>query len=372
MKVLFACGGTAGHINPALATADYIKREHPDALISFVGNPRGMEAALVPRAGYPFYPVVIKGFYRSFSPRAIAHNVSALGHMLAASGAAKRILRDFSPDLVMGTGGYVSGPILRTAAKLGYKTVTHEQNAFPGVTTKLLSKYVDKVLLAVPEAEKHLAPGKGYVVVGNPVRAQVLTADREQSRRALGIAPGRLALLTFGGSLGAQCVNEAVADLLRWHWQTGKIHHIHATGKHDAALFPQLLQQRGVCAEGAPYIDIREYIDDMPRCLAACDLVVCRAGAITISELQAAGRASILIPSPYVAENHQYHNAMALQNRGAAIVVEEKDLTGGEICALVQDLLEHPQKLAALSANAKAMAITDAAQRIYQELMKLL
>lgn len=372
MKVLFACGGTAGHINPALTTANTIRKKHPDAEIRFVGNPHGMEKRLVAKAGYPFIPVVIKGFYRSLSPRAVAHNFSAVSCMLRASSTAKRILRDFDPDIVMGTGGYVSGPILRTAAKMGYRTVTHEQNAFPGVTTKLLSKYVDKILLAVPEAKKYLDPRCTYTVVGNPVREDILTADREQSRKKLGVEPGRIVLLSFGGSLGAQRINEAVADIIRWHYRTGKIHHIHATGQYGVELLPRLLKERGVDISGLPYVDIREYIDNMPECLAASDIVVCRAGAITLSELQAAGRASILIPSPNVAENHQYHNAMVLQNAGAAIVIEEKELTGEKICQILDELLHSPQKLRTLSENAEKMAILDANDRIYRELMDLM
>lgn len=375
MKILFACGGTGGHINPALAIANYIKKRHPDADLRFAGNPHGMEARLVPRAGYPFIPVVIKGFYRSFSLKAIAHNLSAVSCMLRSSGAARRFLREFEPDLVVGTGGYVSGPILRSAHKLGIPTATHESNAFPGVTTKLLCRHVDKVLLAVEQAQQYLKEaheGISFVVVGNPVREEVLFADRETSRRELHIAPDRLALLTFGGSLGAQRVNEAVADLIRWHYKQGRIHHIHATGQYGVDLLPVLLKERGVDLGGIDYIDIREYIDDMPRCLAASDLVLCRAGALTLSELQAAGKASILIPSPNVAENHQYHNAKVLEKRGAAIVMEEKDVSGEKLCALVGELLEDRERLARLSANAASMAIIDANERIYRELMEMI
>ncbi len=372
MKILFACGGTAGHINPALATAAVVRKHHPDAQIRFVGNPNGMEGRLIKKAGYDFSPVVIKGFYRSLSPKACAHNLSAVSRMLRAGGAVKRVLREFEPDIVMGTGGYVSGPVLRTAHKEGYKTLTHEQNAFPGVTTKLLSKYVDKILLAVPEAQKYLSGGPQYVVVGNPVREEILFADREESRRALGIDPKRTVLLTFGGSLGAQRINEAVADLIAWHYRSGKIHHIHATGQYGVELLPRLLRERGVDLKGCDYVDIREYIDDMPRCLAASDIVLCRSGAVTLSELEAAGRASILIPSPNVAENHQYHNAMVLGNAGAAIVVEEKDLTGERIIALVSELLEDPTKVHGLAKNARKLAIVDAGERIYREMMAML
>lgn len=372
MKFLFVCGGTAGHINPALAVAGLVRKRQPDAEIKFMGNPHGMEKRLVAAAGYDFLPVVVKGFYRSFSPKAVAHNLSAVYCMLSASGKSKKLLRDFSPDIVMGTGGYVSGPVLREAAKMGFKTVTHESNAFPGVTTKLLSRYVGQVLLAVEEAKKYLPEGTRCQVVGNPVRQEVFSASREQSRRALGIAPGRTVLLTFGGSLGAQRVNEAVADLIAWHYKTGKIHHIHATGQYGVDLLPQLLRERGVDLTGIDYVDIREYIHDMPQCLAASDIVVCRAGAMTLSELTAAGRASVLIPSPNVAENHQYYNAMVLEKAGAAKVIEEKDLTGERLCAVVGDWAGHPETLQALSQNAAKLATRDAAGRIYDILMQML
>lgn len=371
MKVLFACGGTAGHVNPALATAQELERQDPTAEILFVGNPKGMEARLVKAAKYRFAPVDSKGFYRSLSPKAMVHNLSAVYCTLAAGAVVKKILDDFRPDVVMGTGGYVSGPVLRTAAKLGYKTITHEQNAFPGVTTKLLAQYVDKILLAVPEAKNFLPKGKNYMVVGNPVRAEFGNHNPKESRQALSITDGRMVIVSFGGSLGAQRVNEAISHLIAWHCKKGRIHHIHATGQYGVHLLPQLLEQQGIHPADYPWLDIREYIDDMSRCLAAADLVISRAGAITLSELQVAGKASILIPSPNVAENHQYHNAMVLQNHNAAIVVEEKDLTGERLCQLVESLLDDPARLLALSKAAWELSVTDSAAKIVQQLFLL-
>lgn len=369
-KILFACGGTAGHINPALAVAGTVKEQYPDTEILFAGNPRGMEAKLVPRAGFRFVPIEIQGFQRKPSFRNLKYNLRSVGLLTTASRKAKRIILEFGPDVVMGTGGYVSGPVVRSAAKLGLRTVTHEQNAFPGVTTKLLCKYVDKVLLAVPEAKEYLPAGREYIVTGNPVRPEILLANQEEARRQLGVGD-RLCLLSFGGSLGAMRVNQAVADVMAWHARAGSIHHIHATGQYGTELFPRLLREKGVEYEKNPHLDIREYIHDMPRCLAAADLVICRAGAISLSELEAAGRASILIPSPNVAENHQYHNAMVLANKNAAIVIEEKDLTGELLSGTIQELLEDPQELRNLSGNAGAMAIADAARRISGELCQL-
>ena len=370
MKILFACGGTAGHINPALAVAGVIRQRHPEIQIKFAGNPRGMEARLVPAAGYEFLPIPVMGIQRKVNWRNIKYNIHSMGCLALSGHRARRMLSRYQPDLVMGTGGYVSGPILRKAHQMGIRTVTHEQNAFPGVTTKLLCRYVDKVLLAVEKAKDYLPADRDYVVTGNPVRPEILTADRAAARRILDIGD-EICILSFGGSLGAARVNEAVADVIAWHRGRG-IHHIHATGSYGVEEMPRLLEERGVEVGDNPAIDIREYINDMPNCLAAADLVIGRAGAITLSELQAAGRASILIPSPTVAENHQYHNAMVLQRAGAAVVIEEKDLTGERLVEEVRRLVENPQTLAELGKKAAAMAIRDANERIYREVMELL
>lgn len=375
MKILFACGGTAGHINPGLAIAAALQKRIPDAVIRFAGNPDGMEARLVPAAGYDFVPFRAMGIQRKLTPYNIYRNIKSIGLLLSAEPRAKKVIRAFSPDLVVGTGGYVSGPILLEAAKMGIPTATHEQNAFPGVTTKLLAKRVNKVLLAVEKAKDYLPEGtqEKCVVTGNPVRPEVLTEQRETARKKCGVPDGKICLLSFGGSLGAQRVNEAVAEVMAWHVGSGenKIHHIHATGQYGTQLVPRLLEERGVSIKDSPALDIREYINDMPACLAAADLVICRAGASTLSELQAAGRASILIPSPNVAENHQYHNAMVLQNAGAAVVVEEKNLTGESLIKMVKELTRDPESLRKLGENAKKLAKPHAVDEIADQLLAL-
>ncbi len=372
MRILFACGGTAGHINPALSIAAEIRARAPGAVIRFAGNPGGMEARLVRDAGFDFVPFRAMGIQRRLTPGNIVRNVKSAGLLLTSEARAGRVIREFAPDLVVGTGGYVSGPVLMTACKLGIPTATHEQNAFPGVTTKMLARRVDKVLLAVEKARDYLPRGVPYVVTGNPVRPQVLTQDRGAARKACRVGAGQVCLLSFGGSLGAQRVNEAIADVMAWHAGSGKIHHIHATGQYGVDLLPRLLRERGVAYEDNPDLDIREYIDDMPVCLAAADLVICRAGAITLGELEAVGRASILIPSPNVAENHQYHNAMVLYRAGAALVLEEKDLTGKTLTDLTKQLVDDPQRLGWLGENAKKLGRPDAARRIADEILDML
>ena len=376
MRILFACGGTGGHINPAIAIASTLKAKQPDAKILFAGNPNGMEAKLVPQAGFDFAPIIIKGFQRKLTWFNIKYNISSVCYLTTASMRSKKLIEDFGPDLVVGTGGYVSGPILRKAAQMGIRTVSHESNAFPGVTTKLLSRYVDEILLAVPEAKKYLHEGCQEVVVGNPVRESIVYADRARAREKLGITD-QVCIVSFGGSQGAHRLNQAMADLMAWHTRqgsdfSGRIHHIHATGKYGVEDFPQMLEERGAQFRNNPNVDIREYIHDMDDCLAAADLVICRAGASTLSELEAAGRASILIPSPNVAENHQYHNGMVLVKNDAALLIEEKDLTGELLCRKVEELVRNPQRLREIGQNAQRLARIDANEKIYEELMKVL
>lgn len=371
MRVLFACGGTAGHINPALAVAALVKERCPEAEILFVGNPEGMEARLVPQAGYDFRPFRSQGIQRRLTPRNIIYNIKSVGLLATASPRAAKILKEFQPDIVFGTGSYISAPILLEAARRGYKTMTHEANALPGVSNKMVAGKVDSFLVAVKEAIPRLPHREDYIITGNPIRPEILTADRSAARKRLGIAPEQTCILSFGGSLGAQTINMAVAELMAWHIPGGKIHHIHATGSYGVELLPQLLRERGVAFENNPNIDIREYIHDMPDCLAAADLVIARAGAMTLAELEAVGRASVLIPSPNVAENHQYHNAMVLARHHAAVVIEEKDLTGEKLVAEVAALTEKPETLRELGRNAAELGIRDSGERITNELFRL-
>lgn len=370
MKVLFAGGGTAGHINPALAIAGYLKEKEPDAQILYIGAKGGMEERLVPAAGFAFQSITISGFQRKLSWKNIKKNVKTVVHVFTSTAEAKRIIREFQPDLCVGTGGYVAGPVIREAIRLGVPSIIHEQNAFPGVTNKMLSKRAAKTMLAVADAQKYMDPAARCVLTGNPVRPAVLRAQREQARKALGLDERPL-ILSFGGSLGARKINEAVAELLANSAKSGRFQHIHGYGQYGKWL-PELLKEKGVVLSGQHGMDVREYINNMPECLAAADLVICRAGAITLSELQAQGRAAILIPSPNVAENHQYHNAMAMVNRNAASILEEKDLSGKSLCARVDELFQNRETIQTLAENAGKMAIRDSNERIYKIMKEVL
>ncbi len=362
-KILIATGGTGGHINPALAVAGYIRESYPKAQILFVGTAVKMEAQLVPAAGYDFKTIDIQGFSRDLTPSGIKQNIGTVIKLVKSSSQAKKIIKEFGPDVVLGFGGYVGGPVLRTACKLGIPTAIHEQNAFPGVTNKTLAKLVDKVMLTAPEAEKYMQPKNPCVVTGLPVRGELINADREFSRAELGVDE-RPVILSMGGSLGARVINNAVTQLIEERYERKDCYFLHATGKAGVGMFDIIEKEKNINLAENKHIMLREYINDMHRCMAAADLVICRAGASSLSEIQAMGKPSILVPYPYAAENHQYYNAMELVKNNAAILIEEKDFTGERLIKEIDSLLADRSRLEELGANAKKMAIYDATERI--------
>lgn len=371
MRVLLAGGGTAGHINPAIAIADKIKEKNSKAEIIFVGNPEGMEARLVKNAKYKFEPIEAKGFYRSLSPSAIAHNISAVKNILTSTKKAKQLIKQFQPDVAIGTGGYVSGTVIRTASKMGIKTAIHEQNAYPGVTNKILSRCVDVVFSATKEAEQHLDVKGEFHVTGNPVRQQIYMMSKSEARAKLGL-DDKFCILSFGGSLGADTINKIAFDLIEWHCEIGDINHIHGYGRLGKEKFPNAIKEANINLDDFPRINAREYIDDMELCLSASDLVVCRAGALSISELQATNKCAILVPSPNVTANHQYHNAMVLQNNDAGIVIQEKDYSKELVIKTVEELYNDREKLKQISNNCGRLAKLDTTDVIYENILKLI
>ena len=361
MRVLIAAGGTGGHVNPALAVAGEIKKQYPDAEICFVGTPDRIESKIVPAAGYPLKTIEISGFKRSFSPAAIKANIKTVTRLLKSSGNVKKIINEFNPDVAVGFGGYVSGPVIRMAAKMCIPTAIHEQNAYPGVTNKALAEKVDAVMLTAEEAKKHMKFKNEPVLTGLPVRGELFEADSEISRRELGFNNDPI-ILCMGGSLGAKVINEAIVDYLAEN-KDKNINFMISTGQNGLWV-PDKLKEMGVDPEKYPNIKIRTYIDDMARCLSAADLVICRAGASSLSEIQALGKPSILIPSPNVTENHQFHNAKALVNKNAAVLIEDKDLTGESLGKEIEKFIEDKNLLKTVGENARKMAVTDASQRI--------
>ncbi len=370
MRFLFAAGGTGGHINPALAVAGEIREQYPDSEILFVGAKGKMEADLVPKAGFDIKTINISGFQRKLSLENIKRNIMTLVYLLVSSFQVKKIIRQFKPDVAIGFGGYVSGPVLRQAYKMGIPTAIHEQNAFPGVTNKTLAKHVDKVMITVEAARKHLQCKNECILTGLPVRGEMLRADRDFARAELGIRDDEKLILSMGGSLGAKAINEAMVGLISARADEKGYRFLHAMGQYGLWV-PDKLREKGVDPDTHKNVEIREYISDMDRCMSAADVVICRAGASTLSEIEALGKASILIPSPNVAENHQYHNAMALVNNDAAVIIEEKDLTGERIIALADELVRNDERRNTIGRNARNMAIIDAKEKIAEIVVSL-
>lgn len=372
LRVLLAGGGTAGHVNPALAIAEIIKEKHPDTQFCFAGTPDGLEASIIPKEGYDFKPIKIKGFQRKISFENIKRNIKAISYLTMSGHRSKQIIKEFNPDIVIGTGGYVSGPIVRTAAKMGIKTAIHEANAFPGVTTKILSRYVDKVMLTVKETAKYLDDNVKSTVTGLPVRKGFGGISKEEAREKLGIPKDEICILSTGGSLGARVINEAVAKLFKWYQENDiKINHIHSYGKYQGYKnYPDTLKAGGVDLNDKR-IRLSEYVD-MPMCMAAADLVISRCGANSLTELEAIGRGSILIPSPNVAENHQYYNGMVLDKAGAGICIEQKDFSADWLINKVNELYNNKEILNTLSENAAKLYINDTPERVYGVLSPLI
>lgn len=361
VKILFAAGGTGGHVNPALSIAQEIRSRYPDAEILFIGTKDKLEATLVPKAGFDFKTITISGFQRSFAPSDILYNLRTIKRLLFAGGQCKKIIKEFEPDVAVGFGGYVSGPVIRTAHKMGIKTAIHEQNAFPGKTNIELSKYADKVMLTASEAEKYLKNTNPAVLTGLPVREEILTEEKLSARKALGIPEDKVVILSTGGSLGAQAINDVMANVIKAFCGTDIVF-VHGYGQ-NGKWFPERLAEIGVDIE-AENLFVNEYIYDMAKFMAAADIVISRAGASSLAEIQALGKASFLIPYPYAAENHQFHNAMAMVNKNAALVCEQKDLTEQKIIDLINDFMSNREKYVKMGANARHMAKCDAKRSI--------
>lgn len=365
MKIIFVGGGTAGHINPALALADYVKEKEPDSEILYVGAKNGMEEKLVPEAGFEFKGITVSGFARKLNIESVKKNLATLKNIIVSTFESRKILKEFKPDICVGTGGYVCGSFLRTAHSLNIPFLIHDSNSYPGVTTKLLAKKASKVLIINKEAKKHLPQSTKTEITGNPVRKKIFIADKEKSLKSLGIEKGPV-ILSFGGSLGAKKINDVMAELIINHKDDSPYTYIHGFGKkgHD---FTEKLAKSGIEADKNSKYIFKEYIKNMHECLSAADLVICRSGATTLSEIEASAKPSILIPSPNVAENHQYHNAMALVNENAASIIEEKDLTAEKLWNEINRILNGKENISEkYSKNLKRIAINDANERIYK------
>ncbi len=368
MRVIFTCGGSAGHVNPALAVAQVFQQRHPGCEILFIGAERGMEQRLVSQAGYPIRTVKVSTFERAWSLKVLRHNVSSALKLPVGQREAAAILKQFKPDLVVGTGGYASYPAVHEAARRRIPCAIHESNAYPGLTTRTLANKVDLVMVGFPEAAQYYQDAKRVAVTGTPVRGEFFSLDRERARLELGLTDSQPLVISFWGSQGAGHMSRHTVDLVeRWAAEGRRFHYIHAAGRDFEDMTAEL-SKRGVAVTDS---EVRPYIDNMPVVMAAADLVICRAGASTIGELTALGKPAILVPSPFVAANHQYKNAKVLYDRGGVELVEEKDCTGENLYRMALELLSDGARRCAMGRALKGLAAPDAAQDIYENLMKL-
>ena len=372
MRVLMTGGGTAGHVNPALAIAATIRQKHPDAEIAFVASaqPRDKAIDLVPRAGYDLHTVHIRGLIRPYWKPV---NLRLPFLMVKSKREAAALIREFKPDLIVGTGGYACWPLCSMGKKMGVPTALHESNALPGKAVQRLREDVDLIMVNFEDTIRRLdEKGKHSpaIRVGNPMMPGFSTLSREEARAALGLSPDETYVLSFGGSLGAEYVNDAVVKLAVTLTEQPKVKLLHAAGKRD---FDRISADwKATSAGSCDRMTLVDYIYDMPVQMAAADLVISRAGAMSISELALTGKPTVFIPSPYVAENHQYKNAMALVKEGGAVCVEEATLAEGALTEAVLALLADPARRKALGERITAFACADANDRIYDCLMGLI
>ena len=364
MNVIFTCGGTAGHINPAIAVANILKQRKPDCKILFIGAEGHMEEKLVPAAGYELITLPGSGLSRKMNMAGIKKNINAVKCVINAVAKCKKIIRDFDADVIVGTGGYASFPAIYAGAKLGVPTVVHESNALPGLTTKMAASVATKVLVCFEESVKHYKHPEDVEVVGMPVRQEFITTGKTEAKKMLGLEDVQVVVSAFG-SQGAKVMNQNVAGIFALEQEDGfPFHHIHAVGSFGWGWMPDLVKEKGVDYENCASIDMREYIYDMPTVMAAADVVIGRAGSATCNEIATTGTPCILIPSPNVTGNHQEKNARVLEAAGGAVVVLEKDCTPEILYAEVQGLLVDEQRREEMSKALRGLVKIDSAERI--------
>lgn len=367
MRVVLTGGGTAGHVNPAIAIAQIIKENISDAEIFFIGTENGMENRLVEREGYPMYHTKALGIERkSLSPK----NLYAMWLAFYSPIKTKSLIKKLKPDVVIGTGGYVSWPVLRAAAMCKVPTAIHESNALPGLTVRMLEDSIDCIMLNFEESAKRLKHPEKATVTGNPMRSGFGFIDREKARKELGLCDNDRLVLSFGGSLGAKALNDACIEMMADYVQENEnVYHIHATG--DRNYDECKIRFDSLIKNPSNRIRLERYINNMPTLMSAADVVISRAGAMTVSEIALVGRASILVPYPTSADGHQLKNAQALSNQGAAILVEEKELSSTVLTNHVKNVIEDSELRSKMEANVKAFAFPDANRRVFREIMKL-
>ncbi len=367
MKVLVTGGGTGGHIYPALAIARKIKMEYKDADILYVGTERGLESEIVPKEGFKFKTIRVKGFSRKLSK----DTFKSIKELLLGLNDARNFVKEFSPDIVIGTGGYVCGPIVLTAALKKIPTIIHEQNAFPGVTNRILSRFVDKIAASFEESRKYFKDESKLVITGNPIRQDIVGYNKQTAYKDLNIDPQKPFVLSFGGSGGQKKLNDAMLDVIVKNKNNKNIQIVHVTGKRLYDSFVNELKQKGI-EKLTDNIRVYPYFFEVPKALSIANLVITSGGAIAIAEITAVGIPSIIIPKAYTTENHQEYNARALEKNGAGIVILEKDLSGDALNKEIINLLSDKIKLKDMADKSRKMGIINADDRILNIVRELL
>ena len=372
MNVIFTCGGTAGHINPAIAVANIWKERYPDSKILFIGGKGGMEETLIPKAGFELKVVDVDGAARGKSLRALMHNARVVLGLAGAILYCRRIIKEFKADVVVGTGGYCSFPALTAASLLKIPTCVHESNAMPGLTTRLVADRVDKVLVCFPESAKYYRHPEKVEVVGMPVRREFIYTKREDARKELEL-DDRPVVMSAYGSLGAQAMNEMTGRLFRLEQDAGfPFQHIHAVGTYGWRWMHHYVRKQGVELFETPSIMASEYIYNMPTVMAAADIAISRAGASSCNEIAASGTPCILIPSPNVTDNHQEKNARAMVEQGAAVMILEKECTEQRVMEEIMALLKDKERYESMRKALQAFVIPDSAERLCRVMENLI
>ena len=365
MNVIFTCGGTAGHINPAIAVANLLKERHPDAKFLFIGAEGHMEEKLVPQAGFDLICLPGSGLSRKLNPAGIKKNIHAVKCVLSAVSRCKKIIKEFGADVIVGTGGYASFPALLAGHQMKVPTVVHESNAVPGLTTKMAAQIVDRVLVCFEESKQYYKHPEAVEVVGMPVRKEFFFSEHNQARKELGVEDGKPLVVSTFGSQGARMMNLTMADMFALEQaENFPFHHTHAVGSFGWGWMPDKVKEKGVDLAKSLAIDMREYIYNMPTVMAAADVIIARAGSATCNEIAATGVPCILIPSPNVTNNHQEKNARMLEAAGGAIVVLESECTAEKIYGLVKELLEDENRRKEMGKALHSLVKLDSAERI--------
>ena len=368
MNVVIAAAGTGGHINPGIAIANKIKEKREGSNIIFIGTQGGLEEDLVPRAGYELKTIDAYGIERKVTIK----NIRRLYHTICSIKNAKKILQEFKADMVIGTGGYICMPVIIAAKKLKLPTFLHESNAFPGVAVKVLSKKVNAVLVGFEDAKKRLPKAKKVVVTGNPTKVkkiEFLDEQRKNIIKDMKLNDEKPIVLVFGGSQGAQSINESLINIIKDR-QNKEYQIMWAAGPAQYDEIANKLKTYDMDINNIENVSIVPYIYNMEEVLNVCDLVVSRSGAMTITEISIVGKPAIFIPYPFATENHQEYNARVLESRGAAKIILDKDLNADILNKQINDIIKDKNGLINMSKEANKIAITDAADRIYEEIKK--